>query len=175
MTTVPVHCNYTAPILVLALGDVRMGDDGVGPAILADLAERYRYAGGFIEFVDGGTQGLELLSRIAGRQALVVLDAMTAGLQPGTVSVLEGSDVLRYAAADSSIRAAEGNAGEVLATAAFLGDLPYCCYVIGVEPGASGTGAGFSKPVQRSLQDALARAQNVVDRLLVELSEPVNA
>jgi hypothetical protein len=29
--------------------------------------------------------------------------------------------------------------------------------------------------VQRSLHEALARAQNVVDRLLVELSEPVNA
>jgi len=176
MTTEPVHCNYTAPILVLALGDVRMGDDGVGPAILADLAERYRYAGGFIEFVDGGTQGLELLHRIAGRQALVVLDAMTAGHRPGTVSVLEGSDVLRYAAADSSTGAGEGNAGEVLATAAFLGDLPYCCYVVGVEPEGGGRArAGLSKAVQRSLHEALARAQNVVDRLLVELSEPVNA
>jgi len=175
MTTESVPGGYTPPILVLALGDVRSGDDGIGPALLADLAERYRYAGGFIEFIDGGTQGLELLSRIAGRQALVILDAMTAGFEPGTVSVLEGSDVLRYAAADSSTRASEGDAGEVLATAAFLGDLPYCCYVIGVEPGASGTGAGFSKAVQRSLHEALARAQNVVDRLLAELSEPGKA
>ena len=76
MTTEPILCGYTAPILVLALGDVRLGDDGVGPVLLTDLAKRYRYAGGFIEFFDGGTQGLELLSRIAGRQALVVLDAV---------------------------------------------------------------------------------------------------
>jgi len=110
-----------SPILVLALGDVRSGDDGIGPALLADLAERYRYAVG------------------------------------------------------SSNSSSEGDAGEVLATAAFLGDLPYCCYVIGVEPGASGTGAGFSKAVQRSLHEALARAQNVVDRLLAELSEPGKA
>jgi hydrogenase maturation protease len=175
MTTESVLGGHTAPILVLALGDVRSGDDGIGPRLLADLAERYRYAGGLIEFVDGGTQGLELLSRIAGRQALVVLGAMPAGREPGTVSVLEGSDVLRYAAADSSTRASEGNAGEVLATAAFLGDLPCCCYVIGVEPGLSGAGAGLSQAVQRSLQEALAHAQNVVDRLLVELSEPVIA
>ena len=113
MTTESVLGGYTAPLLVLALGDVQSGGNGVGPALLADLAKRYRYAGGFIEFVDGGTQGLDLLRRIAGRQALVVLDAITAGREPGTVSVLEGSDVLRYAAADSSTRASEGNAGEV--------------------------------------------------------------
>jgi len=71
MTTESVHGGYTAPILLLALGDVRSADDGIGPALLADLAERYRYDVGFVEFVDGGTQGLELLSRIAGRQALV--------------------------------------------------------------------------------------------------------
>jgi hydrogenase maturation protease len=107
MTTESVLCGYTAPILVLALGDVRLGDDGVGPVLLTELADRYRYAGGFIEFVDGGTQGLELLSRIAGRQALVVLDAVASGRQPGTVSVLEGSDVLRYASG-SSTKAGEG-------------------------------------------------------------------
>lgn len=174
MTTESVLCGYTAPILVLALGDVRLGDDGVGPVLLTDLAERYRYAGGFIEFVDGGTHGLELLSRIAGRQALVVLDAVASGRQPGTVSVLEGSDVLRYATGRSTT-AHEGNAGEVLATAAFLGDLPYCCYVIGIEPRKQSTGAGLSEDVQRSLQNALTRAQNVVDRLLVELAEPANA
>lgn len=174
MTTESVLCGYTAPILVLALGDVRLGDDGVGPVLLTDLIERYRYAGGFIEFVDGGTHGLELLSRIAGRQALVVLDAVASGRQPGTVSVLGGSDVLRYATG-SATKAIEGNAEEVLATAAFLGDLPRCCDVIGVEPGNISTGAGLSKDVQKSLQNALTRAQNVVDRLLVELAEPANA
>jgi hydrogenase maturation protease len=138
------------------------------------LAERYRYAGGFIEFVDGGTHGLELMSRIAGRQGLVVLDAVASVRQPGTVSVLEGSDVLRYPTG-SATKASEGNAGEVLATAAFLRDLPCCCYVIGVEPGNISTGAGLSKDVQKSLQSALTRAQNVVDRLLVELAEPAYA
>ena len=80
-----------------------------------------------MEFVDGGTQGLNLLRRVAGRQALVVLDAVSADLEPGTVSVLEGSDVVRFATG-STTTAHEGNVGELLATAAFLGDLPSFCY-----------------------------------------------
>jgi len=173
MTSGSASGGYTAPILVLGLGNTLLGDDGVGPALLEELAQRYRYAGGFVEFLDGGTQGLALLGRIAGRQALIVLDALATGGQPGTVSVLEGSDVLRYATGRSTT-AHEGNATELLATAAFLGDLPENCYVIGVEPGTLSTGVGLSKDVQKSLQNALTCAQNVVDGFLVELAEPVS-
>jgi hydrogenase maturation protease len=166
--------HYTAPILVLGLGNVGSGDDGLGPLLLKELATHYRYAGGFVEFLDGGTRGLELLHSIAGRQALVVLDAVSSGARPGTVSVLTGTDVLRYAAAHpSSIY--EGNAGELLATAAFLGDLPQHSYIVGVEPANLNSGVGLSRDLQKALQPALVEAQSVVDRLLVELAEPVHA
>jgi|SRR5579885_2774618 hydrogenase maturation protease len=174
MTSGLVNGAYTAPILVLGLGNTLLGDDGFGPTLLEKLAERYPYAGGFIEFLDGGTQGLNLLGRLAGRQALIVLDALATGAKPGTVSVLEGSEVVRFATSRSTT-AHEGNAGELLATAAFLGDLPEQCFVVGVQPAELETGIGLSRDVQGSLQAALSQAQNVVDQLLVELAEPVQA
>src|SRR5579883_3480291 len=162
MTSGLVNGAYTAPILVLGLGNTLLGDDGFGPTLLEKLAERYPYAGGFIEFLDGGTQGLNLL------------DALATGAKPGTVSVLEGSEVVRFATSRSTT-AHEGNAGELLATAAFLGDLPEQCFVVGVQPAELETGIGLSRDVQGSLQAALSQAQNVVDQLLVELAEPVQA
>jgi hydrogenase maturation protease len=174
MTLAYDHAHYTAPILVLGLGNPESGDDGLGPVLVKELAKQYRYIGGFVEFVDGGTQGLALLSSVAGRQAIVVLDAVSAGGRPGTVSVLTGSDVLRYATSHPS-SSFEGNVGELLATAAYLGDLPDRCYLVGVEPGSLAGGAGLSEDVRRSLQPALGQAQDVVDRLLVELAEPVTA
>jgi hydrogenase maturation protease len=166
--------GYTAPILVLGLGSTPSGDDGLGSILLDELAKQYRYAGGFVEFVDGGTQGLELLSCIAGRQAIVVLDALATGGQPGTVSVLEGSEVLRYATGNSAV-VHPGDAHELLATAAFLGDLPDHFYVVGVQPGDLHQGTALSRQVQKSLQLAVAQAQKIIDGWLVDLVEPVQA
>lgn len=166
--------HYTAPILVLGLGNSQASDDGLGPVLVNELSKRYRYTGGFIEFVNGGTRGLELLHAMAGRQAVVVLDAVTSGGRPGTVSVMKGSDVVRYATTHPT-STLEGNVGELLATAAFLGDLPDHCYIVGVEPADRSEGSGLSKEVESSINPALLRAQDVVDELLVELSEPVHA
>ena len=166
--------DYTAPILVLGLGNAPSGDEGIGTILLDEVAKQYRYAGGFVEFVNGGTQGLDLLGQIAGRQAIVVLDALATGSRPGTVSVLEGSEVLRYATGDSAA-VHPGDAHELLATAAFLGDLPEHFYVVGVQPGDLHQGADLSRPVQKSLQQAVAQAQKIIDGWLVELAEPVQA
>jgi hydrogenase maturation protease len=174
MAVASVGSHYTAPILVLGLGNPEASDDGLGPLLVQELAKQYRYTGGFIEFVNGGTKGLALLDAMAGRRAVVVLDALSTGLSPGTVSVLEGSDVLRYAT-DHPASDFEGNAGELLATAAFLGDLPSYCYIVGVQPGSLVGGSTLSDDVLKALKPALRKAQSVVDELLVELSEPVPA
>jgi hydrogenase maturation protease len=174
MAIASAGAHYTAPILVLGLGNPEAGDDGLGPVLVDEWAKQYRYTGGFIEFVNGGMRGLSLLNSIVGRQALVVLDAISTGGRPGTISLLQGSDVLRYATSHPASNL-EGNAGELLATAAFLGDLPDHCYIVGVEPKSLASGSGLSTTVQRSIGPALLKAQDLVDELLVELSEPVSA
>jgi Ni,Fe-hydrogenase maturation factor len=88
--------------------------------------------------------------------------------------VLEGTEVLRYATGDSAV-VHPGDAHELLATAAFLGDLPEHFYVVGMQPGALHQGEGLSRPVQKSLQLAVAQAQKIIDGWLVELAEPVQA
>jgi len=149
-----------------------MHDDGVGPCLLCDLAKGYHSDS--VEFLDGGTQGLELLSRFADRRALVILDAVATGHAPGSVCVLEGADVIRFATSRSTTER-EGNAGELLATAAFLGELPDKCYIIAVEPKDVEAGAGLSRDVHRSLKSALKQAQHVLDELLHDAGEAVGA
>jgi len=174
MTRTDTGTAYTAPILVLGLGNPKCGDAGLGSIVLDELAQCYRYAGGFIEFVHGGTAGLELLDRFPGRQAIVVLDALASGAAAGAVSVLEGAEVLRYATGNSAI-AHQGDAHELLATAAFLGDLPDNFYVVGVQAGDLSDGPTLSAPVRSGIKAATQKAQEIIDHWLVELVEPVQA
>src|SRR3974390_575672 len=174
MTSGSVNRNHEAPILVLGLGNILLHDDGLGPSLLGELTKKYRHSAGLVEFMDGGTQGLALLGRIADRKALVILDAVATGHEPGSVNVLEGQDVIRFATGRATT-AHEGNAGELLATAAFLGELPQKCYIIGVEPKSLNTGGGLSRDVHRSLKAALKTAREIVDTLLAEMGAPVGA
>lgn len=164
---------HGAPILVLGLGNVRLHDDGFGPSLVEDLARDYVHASSQVEFMDGGTQGLALLGRIAERKALVILDAVATGHEPGSVCVLEGQEVLRFATTRPTT-AHEGNAGELLATAAFLGELPEKCYIIGVEPKSLRTGVGLSRDVHRSLRAAHQTAREILDGLLAEVDAPMS-
>jgi hydrogenase maturation protease len=161
-----VENAYTAPILVLSLGQVERETESFGPRVLDELTERYRYAGGFVEFVDGGSDGLELLHLFARRKVILVLDAIRT-FQRGAVNVLEGNEALRYANGDSP-ETHPGDVHELLSTAAFLGELPEHFYIIGVEPHRSDA-------IAQQLQAATEQAQGIVDRWLVELAEPVLA
>ena len=167
-----------SPVLVLGLGNTLLGDDGVGICLLEELSRNPGWGDG-VEFVDGGTQGLALLGRIGNRRALVLLDALSTGTPPGTVSVSRigspacpGTGKTAYPTAELGARrsttAHEGNAGELLAAAALLGDLPERVFVIGIEPECLRTSCGLSDPVRDAIPRAMEQARALIEQILRE-------
>lgn len=157
------------PLLVLGLGNVLLGDDGVGPALLKEVQALYSDVAE-VECVDGGTQGIALLGRLEDREALVILDAFASGGKAGTVVVLEGPDLLRVAVRRATT-AHEGNAGELLAIAQLLEELPERVYLVGIEPEKVRTELGLSECVAAAMPDALIKTCGVVEQLLAALKE----
>ena len=153
-----------APILVLGLGNMLLSDDGVGPALLQQLAETENTWNGEVEFLDGGTQGLALLGQLSGRHALIIVDALKKGAAPGTVYRLTLPE-LREVSPGRASSGHESNAGELLAAAELLDELPDRLFVVGVEPDKITTGVGLSTAVQ----EALLAASDQVACLLHEL------
>jgi hydrogenase maturation protease len=71
------------PVLVLALGNDVLGDDGAGPAAAQSLRERY---GELVDIVESGEAGLALLEILEGYERALLLDAILTGTaEPGTV------------------------------------------------------------------------------------------
>jgi len=139
-----------APILVLGLGNILLGDDGVGPTLLQQLAEHESRWRGEVEFLDGGTQGLALLGHLTGRRALIIVDALHKGAPPGTVFRLTLPE-LRGLSLGKGSSGHESNAGELLAAAELLDELPDRLFVVGVEPEKLTTGLGLSPVVEQAL------------------------
>jgi hydrogenase maturation protease len=150
-----------APVLVLGVGNALLRDDGVGLRLLADLSPDGRSRGAEIEFLDGGTQGLALLGRIASRRALLILDAVNLGAASGTVHVLrEWRDC-----AARSATAHESNVSELLAVSTLLGECPEKVAIVGIEPLRIATGMELSDLVAQALPRAIEAARGLLVKL----------
>ena len=153
-----------APILVLGLGNVLLHDDGVGPALLEQLSASSNRWPVEVEFMDGGTQGLALLGHLSGRRAVIIVDALQTGAAPGTIHRLTLNE-LREVSPGRASSGHEGNAGELLAAAQLLGELPDRLFVVGIEPETITTGLGLSGIVQQALPAALDQVACLLSQL----------
>jgi hydrogenase maturation protease len=119
---------------VIGLGNPLLTDDGVGLAMLAQV----QAAGAWdadVEWVDGGTWGLSLLPVLADAERVLVLDAVRAGRDPGTVVRGSGDAVPRLYAHPLSPH--QIDLREVLGAAELVGAVPAELEVIGVEPAST--------------------------------------
>ncbi len=158
-----------APVLVLGVGNVLLQDDGAGVHLVTQLEQQGAGWNGAVEFLEGGTRGLALLEAIAGRSALVMLDAAALGAPPGTVHVRRDEEVLTLS--HRGCTAHEGNAGELLAAARLLGELPSRIILVAIEPLLLETGIGLSEPVRQAIPAALGAVRQAVEEVLADLEK----
>jgi hydrogenase maturation protease len=116
-------------VIVLCLGNVLAGDDGIGVHIARALLGE-DLAGARV--VDGGTLGIELLPVIADAGALILVDAVELGMPAGTVRTIEG-DAL-HAAVSQHLSAHQVGVADLLALGRLTGALPDRVVLVGVQP-----------------------------------------
>lgn len=155
------------PILVLGIGNVLLGDDGIGVHVVGAL-ERLAARGVVAlppdaRLVDGGTIGLALLPLVSGARAVVLVDAVDIGRAPGAVGVLDGealSGVMPRLKAPLPVGVAD------IVAAARLTDLaPEAIVLVGVQPGAIAPGIELSAPVRAAVPAAVEAVLDAVRRL----------
>jgi hydrogenase maturation protease len=143
---------------VIGLGNPLMGDDGFGLVALGRLRDEWTLEG--VELADGGTWGMSLLPLIEDCERIVLLDAISAGAEPGDVVVLERERLPIYLTRKLSPH--QVDLSDVLAAAEWRGKLPLETVAIGVEPESVELRIALSPKVQHSVDMAV---EAVVARL----------
>ncbi len=141
------------PIVVIGIGNVLLGDDGVGVRAVEALGRMAEADPGVLprgtRLLDGGTLGLNLLNDLDDARALILVDAVDLGRAPGTVSVMRGDEL---AVADGfRTPSRQGGVGELLATARLLAILPPDVLLVGVQAGAINVGQALSREVAAAM------------------------
>ena len=148
-------------ILVLGLGNVLQGDDGVGVHIVRWLAGQAPMTG--VKVLDGGTIGASLLVELEGVEALLVVDAVESGQEAGQVTVFQGAEMDRLLARPRAGSVHEAGLAELLDMARLLGCLPARRALLGIQPRTITWGHTLSPPVARSLPEAGCRARALLE------------
>jgi len=138
--------------LVLGIGNLLIGDEGVGCKAVEELNRRYIMPPG-VECIDGGTAGFELLSLMDGKDLVILIDAMRNELEPGTSVMVEGEDVPK--AFLTSISPHQLGISDVLAAAQLTDTLPGQLVLYGVEPKNLDVGIGLTKEVEAGMEKVI--------------------
>ena len=148
------------PDAVLGIGNVLMSDDGFGPAVIAALRAGGDLPPG-VEALELGTPGLDLAEHLAGRERVILVDTVILPEPPGSVWVLEESELLGGAGAPRAT-AHQPALAESVTRCRLAGAGPRLLCLVGAVPARLAPGTTLSPEVRRAVPLACRR---VTERL----------
>jgi len=170
MTAEPLNCPR---ILVAGVGNIFLGDDAFGVEVAQRLLQRRLPEP--VRVVDFGIRGLDLVyALLDGYEAVILVDALPRGEQPGTLYVLEPdpAESSTPPGADLLMETHNLDLAKVLRLATALGGQVQRLLVVGCEPEPAGEAEEMrlemSDPVRAAVDEAVLLVESLVARLLRE-------
>jgi len=149
-----------APIAVIGIGNILLGDDGFGPYVVELLRAQWAFPDS-VTLLDAGTPGLDLVTYLHGRKVAILIDTVTATGAPGALRLYRNAD-LAHLAPQARVSPHDPVVHEALQIAALAGDDPQVL-LVGVIPLSTELGVGLSDTVRAA---AAAASTVVVDELM---------
>ncbi len=140
--------------LIGGIGNVLLGDDGVGPYVVHRLESEYTFAEN-VEVADLGTPALDLTHRIVGRDTVILIDSVSTDDPVGTVLLFRKDDILAVKPAQR-LDPHSPALSECLLAAEMLGAMPENVLLVGIVSQHFEPGRAMSQPVSLAVEKAIA-------------------
>jgi len=139
---------------VYGIGNILLGDDGIGPAVVAYLSSNFEL-GPEITIEDLGTPSLDLPNYLTGYDRVIFIDAVAADAPPGTIRLYSRDEIV---AAPPGIRISphEPTINDALIVLDFAGGAPKEVVLVGVVPQTLEGGMTLSPAVAGAVPRAAA-------------------
>lgn len=140
-------------VLVLGIGNVLLGDEGVGVSVVRHLLDSGWLPPG-VEVLDGGTGSMVLLGPMRAARRMILVDATLDGQTPGTVRRLEPRFASDF---PPSLTAHDIGLKDLLDSFYLLGERPeVVLFTVTVEE-IQDLRIGLSRPVAEAIPEVVER------------------
>ena len=147
-------------VLIAGIGNVLLGDDGVGPFVIKVLESEYDFADG-VELADLGTPGLDLPVHLGGADAVILVDSAKLGGEAGDIRLFRKQEILS-SPPRARIDPHSPALTESISLLELMGSMPREFLMIGMQGGRFDPGSTLSPPVRLCIP-------HIVDAVLREL------
>ncbi|WP_071318147.1 HyaD/HybD family hydrogenase maturation endopeptidase [Anaerobacillus isosaccharinicus] len=159
-------CNQlekkTKKITILGIGNTLYSDEGVGVHILPLLHKVLKdKSEEEVEIIEGATDGMRLLGPVEDTDYLIIIDAINAGKEPGTIISIKNDDIPAYFGIKMSIH--QVGFQEVLFAARIRERLPEEMIMFGIQPESLKLGLELTSTVNDRLIDLANQIKSQVD------------
>ena len=150
-------------VLIGGIGNVLLGDDGVGPYVARLLAAHYEFEEG-VEVIDLGTPALDLIDQLTANDAVIFIDSVDTDATPGTVTLYRKEDVMRLRPA---VRMDPHSPAlvDAMLSAELFGVAPSDLLLVGVKGESLEPSCSLSPCVKAALDKVIAEVLLELDRL----------
>ena len=148
-------------VTVLGLGNILMTDEGVGVKTVNEFERRYEVPD-YVEIIDGGAAGLDLIPFIEGREKVLMVDAVNFDREPGYVDQMENDEIPVRITEKASMH----HLGllDVLCIVRMSGNMPKDLCLIGIQPMSLALGIDMTK-------EMCDKVDSLIERIVVKLRE----
>ncbi len=149
------------PVLVAGIGNLLMGDEGIGCRLVQYLETGWAAAFPEVEFADLGLPGLRLAYELTGRKLAILVDCARMGAEPGSWRCFSPSQV-RSLKRLPGFSLHEGDLLQTLDTARRIGEFPEALFLFGIEPARIGPGIGLSRVLESRIPNYAAALRTLL-------------
>ena len=147
-------------ITILGIGNTLYTDEGLGVHTIEALEKQYGQDVQ-VELIDGSTDGMSLLGPVEDTDYLIVIDAINAGKEGGTIIELHGNDIPAYYGIKMSIH--QLGFQEVLLASKLREKYPKNIVMIGMQPTSLELAIGLSKTNEAQLPELIKRVEQQIN------------
>ena len=150
-------------IAIFGIGNVLAHDDAVGPSVARILDAGYTFPDNVV-VEDLGTPALELPTHLAGFDHVILIDAVAANAEAGTVRLYRRDDILRN---PPGLRISPHDPAlkETLLMLDLLGEAPDDIVLVGIVAKEANMGIGISPEVAAAFPAAVRAVLDELERL----------
>lgn len=158
-------------ILIAGMGNVLRGDDGFGIQVVQTLSTNNTFPKG-VEIYEAGIGGIGLVQELmSGFDALILVDAIDKGSEPGTLFVIEpdvnAKEIDPLKLHESLVDMHYADPSKVILLAKALNVCPPKVFLVGCQPEYVDDAVGGLRPtVERAVPLAVTEVQTLVGELL---------